>query len=61
MMKVIVFTLRKISPLDADTKRELKFTTDADGVAGELYLRLDKDDERDFKLGDAILVRLKPF
>ena len=60
-MKVVVFTLRSISSLDADTKRELKFTTRDDGLAGELYLRVDKDDERDFKLGDAILVRLKPF
>ena len=60
LMKVVVFTLRSISPLDANTKRELKFTAQ-DGLEGELYLRIDADDERGFKLGDNVLVRLQPF
>jgi len=59
VVEILVLTLRSISPLDAGTKVELKFDVETNGVKnGEFYLRVEREDEHLYKLGDVYSTRL---
>lgn len=59
-MEIVVFTLRQISTLDAGTKVELKYEAKQQAYEGELYLRVPKAREAEFKLGDSLAVKVRP-